>query len=73
MKNTGKCPKCGTDNILSFQSHSDFNLIRLGLFSGPVLLRRFVCGQCGFVESWVENSEDLNSLREKFRKDSVSD
>jgi ribosomal protein S27AE len=63
MKNTGVCPKCGWTEIIKIRGGA-FNVIVTGLFSS-VVLTRYVCGQCGFVEHWVPQ-DGIDLLRKKF-------
>lgn len=60
MKNTKKCPKCGSHNIRVFK-FSLKNPQGQTIFTGTlgftrIKLDRYVCGSCGYVEAWV--SED---------------
>ena len=67
MKNTHKCPKCGSMEIRRFvgepQAQGIGNNIRVGLL-GQVIVTRYVCYSCGFSEEWVE-SPYLEQLRKK--------
>ena len=67
MKNTHKCPKCGSAEIHRFvgepQAQGIGNNIRVGLF-GQAIVTRYVCYRCGFCEEWVE-SPYLEVLRQK--------
>ena len=38
MKESGKCPKCGSDNIMNFRKYAGF---------------RYWCKGCGFVEIYA--------------------
>ena len=38
MKESGKCPKCGSDNIMNFKKYAGF---------------RYWCKGCGFVEIYA--------------------
>jgi ribosomal protein S27AE len=72
MKNS-VCPKCSSNEIIRIPGDNGFpnsrgNLIFLGwtIFS-TVLVTRFVCGNCGYSEEWVDESkDDLEKLKKKF-------
>lgn len=72
MKTTGKCAKCGSTEVLRIPGQVGAfgagNNIPAGktLFSS-VKVARFLCGQCGYSEEWVESAADLQKLREKYR------
>ncbi|MBC8393301.1 MAG: hypothetical protein H8E17_12140 [Deltaproteobacteria bacterium] len=69
----GKCPKCGSDEIYAgidvapksgpFASNS----IPIGLFS-IAALDNYVCTQCGYLESYIADSEKLEGISRKWRK-----
>ena len=71
MKTTGKCPKCASSNILKVPGQAGGfgagNNIPVGrtIFSS-VKVTRYLCGQCGYSEEWVEQASDLQKLREKY-------
>ena len=68
MKNTKKCPKCASADI-----------VRIGGFTGPygsgnnvmvgasifsaVKVNRYVCCTCGFTEEWIDTDE-LGKVKE---------
>ena len=69
MKNTNKCPKCGSDDIKlvvdpQFMEHSG-NSIRVG-FMASVDIHRYVCCSCGFTEEWIDK-KDIPALRKAFK------
>jgi len=33
-----------------------------------VKITRFLCGQCGYSEEWVESAADIKKIREKYAK-----
>ena len=64
MKNTGKCPKCGSANIIRvpdntrrYGSGNNIYTSKVTLF-GKIPVIRYVCYDCGYVENWVENHEE---------------
>ena len=74
MKNTGKCPKCGSCALLEEKGGlDDTNSIRLkGMLLARLPVTRTICTDCGYVETWV-SQEDLHYLKkEKQKRDSRS-
>jgi predicted nucleic-acid-binding Zn-ribbon protein len=59
MKNTGKCPKCGSLKVMRIDSDEpNYQRISVGIFSG-VPVTRFLCRECGFTEEWIESPVDI--------------
>ncbi len=67
MKNTGKCPKCGSSKIVRFEqywsggSQTQGVHVRTGFMSGAEL-RLYVCSTCGYCETWIDK-EDLSKIK----------
>lgn len=69
MKQSKTCPKCGCTEILRVEDlvgDRSINLV-LGWFS-PVPVTRYVCCDCGYVESWVD-SRYLFDIRQRYEKE----
>jgi predicted nucleic-acid-binding Zn-ribbon protein len=72
MKNTGKCTKCGGEQILripnKYAGSCAGNIINLSnrFFPSNVPVTRYLCPKCGFSEDWVEEPSDLEDLRKKY-------
>ena len=73
MKNTGRCPKCGSQDIVRVPDnparHASGNNIyttRATLF-GKIPVIRYVCCGCGYVENWVESPQELEEIRRAFQ------
>lgn len=70
MKNTGKCPKCGGNDLIfapgTCGAYGAGNNIMTGLtrFSA-VLVNRYVCATCGYTEEWVD-LEDVPKLKKAY-------
>jgi predicted nucleic-acid-binding Zn-ribbon protein len=58
-----KCPKCGGDDVRFQKGISKRDDLRVSAFSG-VALCDYICGRCGYVESYVE-AHDLETVRKK--------
>ena len=70
MKN-GQCPKCGERNVRCNTNRKFPALNTITLGSGTcdkryAPLDTYICGSCGYVESYVAKSEDLNYIQEKW-------
>ena len=70
MKN-GVCPKCQSKEVYSGASvsmKSGFNhsntIPITGFMRAP--LDNYVCGQCGFVESYIAKERQLAAIRKKW-------
>ena len=67
MKQTKACPKCGCKEILRVDDvHGGIPLV-LGWF-GNVPVTRYVCCECGYVESWVDR-QYRSDIRERYEKE----
>ncbi len=73
MKQTGKCPKCGSEDILVFEnkdknskkSSADFEV--LGHFGKEIFTSRYVCCNCGYTERYFDDGS-LEKLKKKYNK-----
>ena len=76
MKTTGKCPKCGSEDVIDpveLQTDLKTEIISLGTFQKPDAmvfkgrqtssLRASVCGDCGYVELYALNPQYLKGGR----------
>lgn len=75
MKYTNCCPKC---------QHSEIAIIEGGTFKGNtynsitmtlkvIYLTRYVCTKCGYCENYVEDQDDLESIKKKFTRSDFPD
>ncbi len=67
---SGKCPKCGSTDIYSNKNRSIKAGHRLLDFSGlkNIMSETFVCGNCGFVEDYVNDDNHLEKIKSKWTK-----
>lgn len=66
MKTTKKCPKCGSEEIVT--AAVDDNVIRLGVTSlSAVYVTQYICCGCGYSEQWL-NRDSLLRARERYAK-----
>lgn len=67
MKNTKKCPKCSSADIVRIDGYAGAygsgNNVMVGasIFSA-VNVNRYVCCNCGFTEEWIDN-EDIEKVK----------
>lgn len=72
MRNSKKCPKCGSVEIIhvpgSVGGFGAGNNIAAGrtVFSS-VKVSRYVCTSCGFAEDWVDGASDLEKIKHKYK------
>lgn len=72
MKNTKCCPKCHSGNIIRIPDnqnrHASGNNIYTSTMTlvGKIPVIRYVCGDCGYVENWVENRHELEKIKSIF-------
>ena len=70
MKN-GICPRCGGKEIFDGSGVANksgmhnSNTIPLSLFR-TAALNNLVCGQCGYVESYIAKEKDLGIVKKKW-------
>lgn len=71
MKHSRTCPKCGSTDIIlvpsSSKAYGAENNIQVGMtIFSAVLVDRYVCGDCGYSEEWIDR-DDIEKLRDKFQ------
>ena len=71
MKRHRSCPKCNSSDIIRIPgkvgAYGTGNNIMVGAtIFGAVKVTRYLCGQCGFTEEWIDDPEDIRKLKEKF-------
>jgi len=68
MKHTQICPKCDSSNVLKIKGGSTWtgyqNFI-MGSMTKIIPVTRYLCGNCGFSEEWIENPKGLEILNKK--------
>ncbi len=67
MKNTKKCPKCGSDDILYAKGYTGgygagSNIMYGVTIFSAVDVDRYICGNCGYIEHYVK-TPDIKVLR----------
>jgi len=71
MKNSSQCPKCSGKEIVRIPGRSgpygSGNHVPAGLtIFGSVKVTRYLCGQCGFSEEWIEDVDGIGKLKRKY-------
>ncbi len=62
MKNTGKCPKCGSTEISNVDgTRTAVMKIRTGVTTNATV-SLYVCIGCGFCETWIDSKLDRADL-----------
>lgn len=67
MRNTNKCPKCGSDDIIrvngSSRGYGAGNNIMIGMtIFSAVKVNRYICCNCGFCEEWIDK-DDISKIK----------
>jgi hypothetical protein len=72
MKNSKRCSKCSSYDVVRApgrsQGYGIGNNISVGfaLFS-QVVVTKYVCCSCGFIEDWVDNPHDLAKIKKQLK------
>lgn len=72
MKNTQQCPRCESTEVEDVLL-VDAGGLYVGALSRPVQTRAWVCLDCGYVEHWVEDEQELQRLRDKLQKQAIEE
>ena len=70
MKNTNKCPKCVSSDIIKIPRYAGAsgtgNNIMVGMtIKSAVPVDRYLCGDCGYSEEWID-TEYIEKIKKKF-------
>lgn len=70
MKNTNKCPKCGSSDIIKVPGYAGAygsgNNIMVGMtIKSAVPVDRYLCDSCGYSEEWVD-IDNIEKIEKKF-------
>lgn len=70
MKATGKCPKCGSTDLIIIPGKmtpagSGRYVMTGNTTLSAALLHRYVCASCGYTEEYFDK-EDIEKLKHKF-------
>ena len=72
MKMKNRCPKCGGSDIVAVPgnvgAYGSGNNIQVGWTNlSAVLVKRYVCCDCGYSEEWID-MEDIQTVKKKYQK-----
>jgi hypothetical protein len=69
VKTTGKCPKCGGTDLIVIPPITIYgNVISGRTIFTIIRCARYVCGACGFIEEYVEDQADIETLKRRYAK-----
>ena len=71
MKTTNQCPKCNSEDLIRVEGQSKgwgagSNIPAGATIFQAVLVTRYICGNCGFIESWIDSPEDVAKVKEEY-------
>ena len=68
MKNSMECSKCGSKAILKRKGSpvmNSWSRVSLSLASLDIWVTKYICGDCGFIEEWIDKGEDIAKVKSK--------
>jgi len=74
MKNTKRCPKCQSSDIILVAGKRDAggagNLIRVSRWNAFAAVKPtlHVCGSCGYMENWLVAPEDIARVKAAYAR-----
>ena len=71
MKNTNHCPKCNSEDIIRVEGQAKgfgagSNIPTGATIFQATLVTRYVCGNCGFIESWLDTPENIEKVKAEY-------
>ncbi|MBP2015913.1 hypothetical protein [Anaerococcus degeneri] len=71
MKNSNKCPKYGSSDIIKIPGHAGAygtgNNIMVGMTTiSAVPVDRYLCASCGYSEGWID-TDNIQKIEKKFK------
>ena len=64
----GICQKCKAENVRFVDGSRTPVVVPTEAFSQGAFTCFYVCGECGFLEIYVENEEDLPKINEAWKQ-----
>ncbi len=72
MKNSKKCPKCQSGDIIRIPGqvgpYGVGNNIRVAMWTWPVKVTRYLCATCGFSEEWINSAADIAKVKDRYKR-----
>lgn len=71
MRSTGRCPKCGSSDLVRVPDDAHRYLANSICITKLVTVERipvarYVCCGCGYVEDWVEHPRERSRIKQAF-------
>jgi predicted RNA-binding Zn-ribbon protein involved in translation (DUF1610 family) len=71
MKNTNHCPKCNSEDIIRVEGQAKGYGAGSNIPTGHTIFEatkvtRYVCGNCGFIESWLDSLEQIEKVKKYY-------
>lgn len=71
MRSTGRCPKCGSSDLVRVPDDAHRYLANSICITKLVTVERipvarYVCCGCGYVEDWVEQPRERSRIKQAF-------
>ena len=73
MKEIKTCTKCNSNKVVEIENSVGFNKGGNGFINIPinafktVSTSRYICCNCGYIEQWVSNKEDLECIYNTYK------
>lgn len=72
MKYTNKCPKCSFTGMVRIPGRNEpygyGRNIRVGITPlSAVLVTKYVCCNCGYIEDWVDFPQDIEKIKNYYQ------
>lgn len=69
MKNSIKCPKCQSEQVVKINPNDSMGIrISTGAMS-MAKIAHYVCCNCGYLEEWIDSPVDLDKIKKKYLAD----
>lgn len=73
MKHSQMCPKCRCPEVLYVPGVLDLGELGNNIYTGATAMTaapvgRYLCCECGYVEEWLDNLEDIKKLKDRYEK-----
>jgi hypothetical protein len=71
---SGICPKCEVKNVRVVDGNrTDVSVPTKGVFSSGAFTNFYVCGDCGYLEIYIEKKEDLPKINDAWEKVEINE
>jgi predicted nucleic-acid-binding Zn-ribbon protein len=67
MKNSRKCPKCQSSDIVRVPGKLGPFGVEFGMTQlSSIKVTRYLCASCGFMEYWIDSANDIARVKKKY-------